>query len=114
TGGQTVNKANANVSVTSSGNPSFFGQTVTITATVNPASPSIAAPGGTVTFFVDGAQQSPDVSIIGGKATLNLSNLSVAGSPHCRWAPPTRSWLPTTAVATPTTAAVPGAWHSRC
>jgi hypothetical protein len=43
-------------SLTSSANPSVFGQPVTLTATVSPAGSGGAQPGGTVAFF-DGAQQ---------------------------------------------------------
>ena len=52
-GGQTVNKADTTTGVTSSLNPSAFGQNVTFTATVTPGSGS--GPGGTVQFVMDGS-----------------------------------------------------------
>jgi hypothetical protein len=51
--GQTVTQAPTTTTVTSSSNPSVFGQSVTFTATVSPA-PSIATPDGTVSWTVDG------------------------------------------------------------
>lgn len=55
---QTVNQAPTATSVTSSANPSVFGQKVSFTATVCPAPPSTQAtqaPSGTIAFTADGA-----------------------------------------------------------
>src|SRR5207244_1700436 len=51
---QTVNKANTTTTVTSSANPSVFGQSVTFTATVIATGSGTGTPTGTVTFK-DGA-----------------------------------------------------------
>src|SRR5207245_3461749 len=47
---QTVNKADTTTVVTSSANPSVFGQSVTFTATVAAVAPGAGTPSGTVTF----------------------------------------------------------------
>lgn len=70
---QTVNKANTVTSVTSSTNPSVFGQPVTYTATVVPVAPGQGNPSGTVTFK-DGANSLGTGSVNGsGVATLTTS-----------------------------------------
>src|SRR5207247_40562 len=51
---QVVNKANTSTSLTSSANPSVFGQSVTFTATVAVVAPGAGSPAGTVNFL-DGA-----------------------------------------------------------
>jgi uncharacterized delta-60 repeat protein len=51
---QTIAKAATTTVVTSSANPSVFGQLVIFSATVNPVAPGAGTPGGTVTFM-DGA-----------------------------------------------------------
>lgn len=53
-GGQTVRQANTTTTLTSSGNPSAFGQPVSYTATVLPVAPGAGTPTGDVTFFLDG------------------------------------------------------------
>jgi len=79
---QTVNKASTTTAVTSSVNPSVFGQQVTFTATVsitNPGTNAIGNPTGTVTFF-DGATNIGTGTLNGqnpSQATLNISTLSV-------------------------------------
>jgi len=74
---ETVNRAAANIVVTSTANPSVFGQSVTFTATVT-ASTS-AAPTGTVTFSsssgIIGA-----ATLNGGNATVTTSSLGVGVS----------------------------------
>ncbi|RPE37315.1 YVTN family beta-propeller protein [Streptomyces sp. Ag109_O5-1] len=75
---QTVNKANTTTAVSSSPNPSVFGQSVNLTATVAVVAPGGGVPGGTVTFFVGGIPQTPAVPLNGsGVATLSISTLSV-------------------------------------
>ncbi len=64
----TINKASTSSSVTSSANPSVFGQSITLTATIAAAAPGAGTPTGTVSFF-DG------VTLLG---TANLNNSGVA------------------------------------
>jgi X-X-X-Leu-X-X-Gly heptad repeat protein len=82
--------APTSTTVTSSVNPSIFGQPVTFTATVVNASGSgisTATPTGSVQFFVDGAAFAAAVPLSGsGGAAIAtsgaISNLGVSGSPH--------------------------------
>jgi hypothetical protein len=70
---QTVNQAPTATSVTSSANPSVFGQPVSFTATVCPAPPSTQptqAPSGTVAFTADGAT-----------TAFDTKNISAASAP---------------------------------
>jgi hypothetical protein len=76
---QTVNQAATTTAVTSSANPSVFGQSVTFTATVNPVAPGAGTPTGTVTFSVDGTPQLPAVPLAGNQATFSTNGLA-AGS----------------------------------
>ena len=73
---QTVNKASSSVALGSSANPSVFGQSVTITATVSAVSPASGTPTGTVTFK-DGATSLATNNLSGGVATYTSSTLSV-------------------------------------
>jgi hypothetical protein len=66
----TVAKANTTPVVTSSVNPSVFGQSVTFTATVSSGAT------GTVTFTIDGAAQ-PSVTLSDSTASISISTLSV-------------------------------------
>ncbi|HUD64481.1 MAG TPA: Ig-like domain repeat protein [Candidatus Sulfotelmatobacter sp.] len=70
----TVNKAATSTLITSSVNPSSFGQSVTFKATVK--SSTTGTPAGTVTFK-DGATNLSTVALIGGVATFNTGALSV-------------------------------------
>jgi hypothetical protein len=72
----TVNAVATTTTVTSSVNPSFFGQSVTFTATVSaPGSTSI--PQGTVQFTVDGKAVGGPVTLnAAGQATFSISTLS--------------------------------------
>jgi autotransporter-associated beta strand protein len=79
-GGQTVTQASTTTTVTSSANPSVFGQSVTFTATVSAGASSATLPG-TVTFTIDGTAQAP-VNLVNGVATFTTSSLTVSGSPH--------------------------------
>ncbi|MGP4002228.1 beta strand repeat-containing protein [Streptomyces sp. 8N706] len=75
----TVNRAPTSSTVTSTPDPSVFGQPVTFTAVVASSVPGAGTPTGTVTFFFDGG--SPvTASLVGGVATVTRSNLSVG--PH--------------------------------
>jgi len=71
---QTVNRANTTTTLTSSLNPSVFGQQVTLTATVSPSS----GPTGMVEFF-DGATSLGTFALSGGSALLTTAALT-AGS----------------------------------
>ncbi len=70
--GQTVTKASSSTALTSSVNPSIFGQSTTLTATVTAAAPGAGTPSGTVTFK-DGT-----VAVTGctNPATLNGSGVA--------------------------------------
>ena len=72
---QTVNKGATTTAVSSSANPSVFGQSVTFTATVSSTS---GTPSGTVTFK-DGATTLGSGTLSGGTATYSTSSLSVSG-----------------------------------
>ena len=54
-GGQTVSKAGSSTVLTSSVNPSVFGQAVTFNATVTAVPPGAGTPTGTVQFKINGA-----------------------------------------------------------
>jgi hypothetical protein len=72
---QVVNKSDSTTAVTSSANPSLFGQPVTFTATVAPLAPGAGTTTGTVTFF-DGANPIGTGTLGGGVATVTTSTLS--------------------------------------
>src|SRR5262249_42968574 len=73
---QTVNKSASLTAVTSSLNPSVFGQTVTFTATVSAVAPGSGTPTGTVTFL-DGTATLGTRSLSAGSATLATSALTI-------------------------------------
>jgi hypothetical protein len=75
--GQVVNRAKTSTKVTSSQNPSIFGQAVTWTASVSPVAPGGGTPDGSVTFVVDGASQGSFNLDANGQATFSLSTLNV-------------------------------------
>ena len=62
--------------MTSSANPSIFGQTVTFTATVTATAPASGTPTGTVTFK-DGAATLGTGTLSGGVATFAISSLAI-------------------------------------
>ncbi len=74
---QTVNQAGTTTTVTSSANPSVFGQTVTFTATVSVISPGTGTTTGTVTFS-DGDTSLGTALVSGGQATYTTVGLSRA------------------------------------
>jgi sugar lactone lactonase YvrE len=59
---------------TSPSGTAAFGQAVTISATIS--SSKLGTPSGTVTFFVDGAQQPRPSAVTNGVATITLTNLT--------------------------------------
>ncbi|MFD5114381.1 beta strand repeat-containing protein, partial [Streptomyces sp. NPDC058391] len=73
---QTVTAANSSTVLTSAPDPSVFGQTKTLTATVTAVPPASGTPTGTVSFF-DGATLLGTSTLVGGVATLTTSTLSV-------------------------------------
>jgi hypothetical protein len=75
---QQVNPGATTTVVGSSANPSVFGQTVTVTATVAPVAPAAGVPTGTVTFTIDGTPQAPVALNGAGQASISTSGLSVA------------------------------------
>ncbi|MBP7864540.1 MAG: Ig-like domain repeat protein [Acidobacteria bacterium] len=77
---QTVNKADTATALTSSPNPSVFGQAVTFTATVTAVAPGTGTPAGTVTFL-DGATTLGTGALAGGTATFTTAALAVATHP---------------------------------
>jgi hypothetical protein len=88
-GGQSVTAANTSTAVTSSLNPSVFGQSVQFTATVTDTSAgSTAVPTGSVQFVVDGSNFGSPVSLTGASSNSSTAQsqatttLTVAGSPH--------------------------------
>ena len=76
---QTVNQASTTTALTSSTNPSVFGQSVTFTATVAAVSPGAGTATGTVSFF-DGTTLLGNATLSSGSATLSNSSLSVGGN----------------------------------
>lgn len=77
---QVVNKANTTTTIVSSVNPSRFGETVTITATISAVAPGAGTPAaGTVTFFIDGVAGTP-VTVVSGQAAFTFNNLPAG--PH--------------------------------
>ena len=81
------------VTLTGSPNPSVFGQTVTLTATISPV-----PAGGTVTFK-DGATLLGSAAVSGGTATLHTSALavgvhSITASFSAGVRPPSVRWSP--------------------
>src|SRR5262249_14113692 len=84
---QVVNKANSTTTLTSSLNPSSFGQSATFTATVTGGGSPAAA--GNVTFIEGGTCASPGTTLAGpmtvnasGQASFSSSALTASGSPH--------------------------------
>jgi hypothetical protein len=74
---QTINKATTTAAVVSSQNPSTFGQSVTLTATITTVAPGTGTPAGSVTFM-DGTVTLRTATLSGGQATFTTSALSVA------------------------------------
>jgi hypothetical protein len=73
---QTVNKSDSATTVTSSANPTVFGQAVTFTATVAASAPGAGTPGGMVTFN-DGGVSFGSASLSGGSGSITASSLTV-------------------------------------
>src|SRR5205823_923623 len=71
-----MNKDSSSTTLTSSVNPSAFGQAVTFTATVSAVAPGSGTPTATV-IFRDGATTLGTASLSSGSATLTTAALSV-------------------------------------
>jgi hypothetical protein len=76
----TIDQGASSTAVTSTPNPSVFGDTVTIAATVSAAAPAAGTPTGIVEFF-DGGTSLGSASLTDGVATLNTSTLTVGTHP---------------------------------
>ncbi|MDF3294442.1 Ig-like domain-containing protein, partial [Streptomyces sp. RB6PN23] len=76
TSNQMVTKANSNTALTSAPDPSVFGQSKTLTATVTAAAPGAGTPTGTVSFF-DGATLLGTSTLSGGMATFSTTTLAI-------------------------------------
>ena len=72
---EVVNQAGSTTALTSSANPSVFGQSVTFTAQVSAASPGAGTPTGSVTFD-DGTTDLGTTTLTDGEATLTTSDLA--------------------------------------
>jgi hypothetical protein len=72
----TVIQAATTTAVTSSADPSVFGQAVTFTATVTANAAGAATPTGTVQFVIDGQNYGAPVALSGGSAALTTSALA--------------------------------------
>jgi Big-like domain-containing protein len=78
---QTVDPAHTSTSITSSADPSEFGDTVTFTSTTSVVAPGAGRPTGTVQFEDNGAPLGPPRTLDGsGQAALTTSDLPVG--PH--------------------------------
>ncbi len=77
---QVVNQAATTTALTSSPNPSVYGQDTTLTATVAAAAPGAGTPTGTITFS-DGSTVLATVPLSGNTATLDTASLSVGTHP---------------------------------
>ena len=72
---QVVNKASSTTTMTSSQNPSLFGQPLTFTATLSPVAPATGTPTGTVAFF-DGGSPIGTATLSAGVASFTTSALA--------------------------------------
>jgi hypothetical protein len=77
---QTVRKAATAITIASSANPSVFGQTVTMTATVTVVKPGGGTPTGTVRFMA-GSKILGTAPLHAGKAALSVATLALGTHP---------------------------------
>src|SRR5205085_39446 len=73
---QTVNKGASSTTVTSSVNPTVFGQSTTFTATVAASGSAVGTPGGNVTFL-DGGVSFGSATLSSGTASVSTGALTV-------------------------------------
>ncbi|HEV8723216.1 MAG TPA: Ig-like domain repeat protein, partial [Candidatus Binatia bacterium] len=76
----TVTKANSLSVVTSSVNPSVYGQSVTFTATVTAVAPGVGTPTGTVQFKIDGVNFGSAKILSSGSATSDATTSLAVGA----------------------------------
>ncbi|MCW2857659.1 MAG: hypothetical protein JWR52_3274 [Marmoricola sp.] len=74
-----VNKADSNLSMTTSDAGAVAGEPLTFTANVTAVGPGVGTPGGTVQFAVDGVNLGAPVPLVGGQASSPVAHLD-AGS----------------------------------
>ena len=79
-GGQMVNKATSSTNVTSSLNPSAFGQSVTFRANVSAVLPGSGTPTGTVQFSINGKNFGSPVTLVSGSASSSATTTLAAGN----------------------------------
>jgi hypothetical protein len=78
-----INPDQTSTVVTSSANPSQYGQAVMFTAMVLDASGTGVTPTGTVQFIVDGVNLGSPMMLAGGStSSTSISTITVTGSPH--------------------------------
>ena len=75
---QAVKQADSTTTVSSSGNPTVYGQSVTFTATVAATLPATGTPTGQVTFY-DGTTAIDTATLVDGTASYTTSALAVGG-----------------------------------
>ena len=76
---QDVAQSATTTSVSTSPNPSVFGQPVALSATVAPVAPGTGTPTGTVQFVIDGVPSGPPVALVDGEtAPYSVSTMSRA------------------------------------
>jgi hypothetical protein len=78
---QVVNKADTNITLTSSLNPSNFGDNVTFTATLSVVPPGGGTPTGNVNFYNNGVLMGSSPLGAAGTATFSISTLSIGTHP---------------------------------
>jgi hypothetical protein len=76
----TVVKSATTTSLVQSSPAGSYGDTLTLVATVSPASPGAGTPTGSVTFY-DGPTQLGTAGLVSGNATLSIGSLSVGSHP---------------------------------
>jgi ELWxxDGT repeat protein len=77
---QVVNPASTTTALTSAPNPSVFGQTVTVTATVAPVSPGTGTPTGAINFTEGGMTLASGIPLNGAGQALFLTSSLAVGS----------------------------------
>ena len=74
---QTVNQAATTTTLAVDNDPSVYGQSVTLSATVGVVSPGSGSPSGSVTFF-DGSTPLGTANLVGNQATLPVTTLATS------------------------------------
>jgi autotransporter-associated beta strand protein len=86
TGGQTINKSDTSVAVSTNVNPAVFGQPVTFSATITPVSPGAGSPGGSANLYIDNTTTPvfSNIAVVSGHVTFpaTSANLTVQAAPH--------------------------------